>query len=69
MDVSPEFWTFYQHAVAMAASQSCGILEQHIRNVKGMAEKDYIIQLQKRDEVRRIAAEKDAAEKAASAMV
>lgn len=44
------------------------ILEQHIRNVKGMAEKDYILQLQKRDEIRRIAAEKDAAEKAASAM-
>jgi DnaJ family protein C protein 2 len=44
------------------------ILEQHIRNVKGMAEKDNLAQIQKREEIRRLAAEKDAAEKAASAM-
>jgi len=52
----------------ISSDDTMGILEKHIRNVKGMAEKDYIIQLQKRDEIRRIAAEKDAAEKAASAM-
>lgn len=49
------------------AEDAIDIFGHHIRKVKGVAEEDQIVQQMRREEIRKVAAEKDALEKAASA--